>query len=67
MGLSPHKRTLLIVGGSLGARTLNESVLGNLPLVRQQNDIQFIWQTGGYYKEEIKAELARRASPTTCM
>ncbi len=63
MGLSPHKRTLLIVGGSLGARTLNESVLGNLPLVRQQNDIQFIWQTGGYYKEEIKAELARRGKP----
>ncbi len=63
MGLSPNKRTLLIVGGSLGARTLNESVLGNLPLVRQQNNIQLIWQTGGYYKEEIKTELARRGKP----
>lgn len=63
VGLSPYKRTLLIIGGSLGARTLNESMLGNLPLVRQQNEIQFIWQTGGYYKGEIKAELERRGKP----
>ena len=62
-GLIPAKRTILIVGGSLGARTLNDCVLGNLPLVRQQSDVQFIWQTGGYYKAEIDAELARREQP----
>lgn len=62
-GLVPGKRTILIVGGSLGARTVNESMLGNLPLIKQQNDIQFIWQTGKYYSEEIGTELARRGKP----
>ncbi|MBQ7635411.1 MAG: undecaprenyldiphospho-muramoylpentapeptide beta-N-acetylglucosaminyltransferase [Bacteroidaceae bacterium] len=62
-GLIPGKRTVLIVGGSLGARTVNESVLGNLPLVRQQTKVQFIWQTGKYYSEEIRAELDRRGKP----
>lgn len=62
-GLVPGKQTILIVGGSLGARTLNDSILGNLPLVKQQSKVQFIWQTGKYYSEEIKAELARRGCP----
>lgn len=62
-GLVPGKQTILIVGGSLGARTLNDSILGNLPLVKQQSKVQFIWQTGKYYSEEIKAELARCGCP----
>ncbi len=62
-GLIPGKRTILIVGGSLGALTINESILGNLPLVKQQNNIQFIWQTGKYYSDTIKAELTRRGCP----
>ena len=62
-GLVPGKRTILIVGGSLGARTVNESILGNLPLVRQQSSVQFIWQTGRYYSEEFRAELERRGKP----
>ena len=62
-GLVPGKQTVLIVGGSLGARTVNESVLGNLPLVRQQTKVQFIWQTGKFYSEEIRAELKRRGCP----
>ena len=62
-GLVPGKCTILIVGGSLGARTLNESVLGNLPLVRQQTKVQFIWQTGKYYSADIQAELKRRGCP----
>ena len=62
-GLVPGKRTILIVGGSLGARPVNESILGNLPLVRQQSSVQFIWQTGKYYSEEIRAELERRGKP----
>lgn len=62
-GLVPGKQTILIIGGSLGARTLNESILGNLPLVKQQTKVQFIWQTGKYYSDEIKAELNRRSCP----
>ena len=62
-GLVPRKKTVLIIGGSLGARTINESVLGHLTLIKQQNDVQFIWQTGKYYSEEINAELQRRGCP----
>lgn len=62
-GLVPGKRTILIVGGSLGARTINESILGNLPLIKQQHNVQFIWQTGKYYSEEIHTELERRGCP----
>lgn len=55
-GLNPQKKTLLIVGGSLGARTLNESILGQLDLIRQ-SDVQIIWQTGKFYSAEISERL----------
>lgn len=58
MNLDPSKRILLIVGGSLGARTLNESVMANLDLIRLTDDVQIIWQTGKYYIEEMKQRLA---------
>lgn len=44
-GLNPNRKVILIVGGSLGARTLNESILNNLGVIRKE-DIQIIWQTG---------------------
>ena len=47
LGLDPSKKTILLVGGSLGARTVNESVLQHLDLVKN-SDIQFVWQTGKY-------------------
>ena len=56
-GLSTEKKTVLIVGGSLGARTLNESVLGHLALISEHQDVQFIWQTGKYYSQEISQRL----------
>jgi UDP-N-acetylglucosamine--N-acetylmuramyl-(pentapeptide) pyrophosphoryl-undecaprenol N-acetylglucosamine transferase len=55
-GLDPSKKTILLVGGSLGARTINESVLQHLDLVRS-SDVQFIWQTGKYYSAEIARRL----------
>jgi len=55
-GLSPEKKTVLIVGGSLGARTLNESVLGHLKEI-SESGLQFIWQTGKYYSAEIAERL----------
>jgi UDP-N-acetylglucosamine--N-acetylmuramyl-(pentapeptide) pyrophosphoryl-undecaprenol N-acetylglucosamine transferase len=47
---------ILIVGGSLGARTLNESVMANLQLIRQ-HEVQVIWQTGSYYYREMLERL----------
>ena len=54
-GLDPEKKTILIVGGSLGARTINESILQHLDFV-ETSGVQFIWQTGRFYHEEIKQQ-----------
>lgn len=58
LGLNPQKRTVLIIGGSLGARTINESVLDHLDAIRQ-SDVQFVWQTGKYYSESIQEALRK--------
>lgn len=56
-GLSVNGKTLLILGGSLGARTINESILSGLDqLVDAQ--VQVIWQTGKIYFEDIKRRVA---------
>lgn len=54
--LDPEKKTILIIGGSLGARTINESILQHLSDIRN-SDVQFIWQTGKVYKETIAKHL----------
>ena len=56
-GLDPDKKTILLVGGSLGARTVTESVRQHFDTVKANPDIQFIWQTGKYYNEEMKQAL----------
>jgi UDP-N-acetylglucosamine--N-acetylmuramyl-(pentapeptide) pyrophosphoryl-undecaprenol N-acetylglucosamine transferase len=61
-GLDPDKKTILLVGGSLGARTINESVLQHLDLVKG-TDVQFIWQTGKYYSAEIAKRLEGQNIP----
>lgn len=55
-GFDPQKPVVLIVGGSLGARSVNESILAHLDAIRQ-SDVQFIWQTGKYYFEEMKRRV----------
>lgn len=60
-GLSEDKKAILIVGGSLGARTVNESVLQNLDMIKDSG-VQFIWQTGKYYNASIMAELKQRGT-----
>ena len=61
-GLDPNKKTVLLVGGSLGARTINESVLTHLKEI-EESDVQFIWQTGKYYSSQIAEELKQTGQP----
>lgn len=61
-GLHPTKPTILLLGGSLGARTLNESVMRNLSRIAA-SPAQFIWQTGSYYKKEIEQLLDVKGKP----
>lgn len=51
-GLDPSKKVILLVGGSLGARTINESMMKSIDLIRQ-SDVQFVWQTGKIYHDTI--------------
>ena len=55
-GLDPNKKTILLVGGSLGAKTINESVWQHLDLIKEGN-VQLIWQTGKIYHSEIVERL----------
>ncbi|MBO4907601.1 MAG: undecaprenyldiphospho-muramoylpentapeptide beta-N-acetylglucosaminyltransferase [Bacteroidaceae bacterium] len=61
-GLNPSKPTILLVGGSLGARTLNESVIRNLSRIAASS-AQFIWQTGSYYSKEIEQTIDVKGKP----
>jgi UDP-N-acetylglucosamine--N-acetylmuramyl-(pentapeptide) pyrophosphoryl-undecaprenol N-acetylglucosamine transferase len=55
-GLDPDKKTLFIVGGSLGALTINESIHDSLPLF-SENNIQVLWQTGKSYAEKAAGAI----------
>ncbi|MDF9829252.1 undecaprenyldiphospho-muramoylpentapeptide beta-N-acetylglucosaminyltransferase [Parabacteroides sp. PF5-6] len=55
-GLSPEKKTILVVGGSLGARTINQSIQGQLERFIEK-DVQLIWQTGRHYYAKAQKQL----------
>ena len=55
-GLTGNERVILIVGGSLGARSINNAVLKNLEVIAKSG-VQVIWQTGAIYFEKIQAEI----------
>ena len=57
-GLDPSKKTILIVGGSLGARTINNCVMEGLDKIKTSG-AQFIWQTGKIYIDEARAAVAQ--------
>lgn len=52
--LPANKPTLLIIGGSLGARTINEAIEHDLSAFTQAN-INVIWQTGKFYYDGISS------------
>ena len=59
-GLDPSKKTLLVVGGSLGARTLNLTTAAALPRLREAG-VQLLWQTGKLYFPEAQQQAAPAA------
>lgn len=63
MGLDENRKCVLIVGGSLGARSINEGIIENIEKIRANSDIQFIWQTGKLYFEEMKKRAGELGKP----
>ncbi len=53
-GLDQNKKTILLFGGSLGARTLNDSMAANKDLLEKNQNVQVLWQAGKLYIEEFK-------------
>lgn len=52
-GLAPDKKTIAIVGGSMGARTLNEAMRDNTKFLEKYDGIQVLWQCGKFYEYEF--------------
>jgi len=62
--LQPNKKTVLVIGGSLGARTINRGIQNGLEQLINA-DIQIIWQTGTYYYGAIKRQLKQTDTKKT--
>ena len=52
-GLDPKRKTILMIGGSLGAKTLNDSIVKSFGEL-SESDVQVIWQCGKYYYKEMQ-------------
>ena len=57
MGMDPAKKTILIIGGSLGARTVNNAVMAGLKRIGETYGVQVIWQTGKIYDQQCREAL----------
>ena len=60
-GLDPVKKTVLSIGGSLGAKSINEAIDKNIEAFKK-NDLQLIWQTGKPYAEKGKQAAAGKSN-----
>ncbi|MEO5892026.1 MAG: undecaprenyldiphospho-muramoylpentapeptide beta-N-acetylglucosaminyltransferase [Ferruginibacter sp.] len=58
-GLDPYKKTILAIGGSLGAKSINEAVSAGIDEF-EKNDLQLIWQTGKTYIDKGKEAVTGR-------
>ena len=61
--LQPDKKTILIVGGSLGAGTINKTLTTALATIKENSDVQFIWQTGKYYYPQVTEAVKAAGEP----
>jgi UDP-N-acetylglucosamine--N-acetylmuramyl-(pentapeptide) pyrophosphoryl-undecaprenol N-acetylglucosamine transferase len=62
LSLSPHKKTILLTGGSLGSGTLNKSMFSGLDKILAA-DVQLIWQTGKYYYQSVLGQMNGNEHP----
>ena len=60
--LDQNKRTLLVFGGSLGARTLNEALAAHTQLIAGHTDVQIIWQVGKLYEATYRGSGTEKLS-----
>lgn len=61
-GLTADKPIVLVVGGSLGTRTLNNMMKANVDRITSEGKMQVIWQTGKFYEREMTEFMQSRSS-----
>jgi UDP-N-acetylglucosamine--N-acetylmuramyl-(pentapeptide) pyrophosphoryl-undecaprenol N-acetylglucosamine transferase len=66
-GLDPEKKTIVVIGGSLGARTLNNAMRDNVELFEKAEAIQVIWQCGKFYEYEYTAMETAKLPNVQCL
>ena len=52
-GLDPERPILLVFGGSLGARSINQAMASNVAALKERPDVQMLWQYGQLYEEQF--------------
>lgn len=60
-GLDPDKKVILVIGGSLGARSINNGILASID--KLDPNVQLLWQTGALYYDRIHAALEGKERP----
>ncbi len=60
-GLDPNKKVILVIGGSLGARSINNGILASID--KLDPNVQLLWQTGALYYDRIHAALEGKERP----
>ncbi|SBV97806.1 undecaprenyldiphospho-muramoylpentapeptide beta-N-acetylglucosaminyltransferase [uncultured Dysgonomonas sp.] len=60
--LDPNKKTILLIGGSLGSRMMNKSILSGIDELAK-SDVQLLWQCGKLYSFEMNMDLSSKGSP----
>ena len=58
MGIDPDRKTVLVIGGSLGARTINNAIINGLKTLGEATGLQLVWQSGKFYDEQCREALA---------
>lgn len=56
-GLETSRITVLVTGGSLGAGSINKAMVKHLEEISNWDNVQVLWQCGGYYYETLKRQL----------
>jgi UDP-N-acetylglucosamine--N-acetylmuramyl-(pentapeptide) pyrophosphoryl-undecaprenol N-acetylglucosamine transferase len=56
-GFQPHQKVIMVIGGSLGAKTINETIARHIKIFQEQK-LQLLWQTGSTFYEVAKGIAA---------
>jgi UDP-N-acetylglucosamine--N-acetylmuramyl-(pentapeptide) pyrophosphoryl-undecaprenol N-acetylglucosamine transferase len=60
LNLKSDKKTVLVIGGSLGAGSINHGVLDAVDDIGLRDDVQLLWQCGSYYYENLRSEVEQK-------